>query len=167
MTFNASGLFRQTLNDLFLNTILSATFNLDSETAWLNALYDNSITPSKDDTAQLCSYTGTSSIYTAAGGATGGPQVFQAGQWAVGGVTLTTTALTVVAGGIVQWTAANSASGAACTMSNIYGSYIYNNALTPKYGLGFVAFTAAPPYSVTAGTLTIQWNANGIFRWSL
>lgn len=167
MAFAASGLFRIFLNDLFLNTITSATVNLDSETAYLNALYDNTITPDKDSTAQISAYTGTSSPFTAAGGATGGPQVFQAGQWAAGGVTLVTTALTVVAGGIVQWTAANSASGAACTMSNIYGSYIYNNGATPKYGLGFIAFTAAPPYSVTAGTLTIQWNANGIFRWSL
>lgn len=151
MAWSASGMFRQTLAD-GLNNII--TLNLDLETHKI-ALFGNAVTPDFDATAANTAYN--------AGTWTTGNEITGTGISA-GGIALTSTAVTTVAGGIVMWDAADSAWTTA-TGSGIYGALIYADALTtPVVDQGILAVYFGGTYSVTAGTFTIQWSANGIWR---
>lgn len=164
MAWSASGMFTITMADLLVGTISNTTTNIDSETAYKVALYDNSITPNYEVAAASGAYG--AGVWSATGGATGTPQVYHTGQWAQAGVTLTSTAVTRPGSGIVMWDAADAASGSAATMSNIYGCLIYCDALTtPVADQALLAvYFGGTGYSVTNGTFTIQWDSNGIFR---
>lgn len=53
---------------------------------------------------------------------------------------------------------------AAATFANVRGCLIYDDTITtPTADPGIVAVTFGADFSVTGGTFTIQWNANGIF----
>ena len=134
-------------------------------------LYDNAnTTPAVDATTTLSAYGGASSTWVTTGGATGNAQVFQAGQWAQGGITVPSTAGSVVAGGIFQFTSGNLVSGAAATMSLIRGMMLYFTNATgggqTKPVLGYWYF-GGTDYAVTSGTLTITPNASGLYRITL
>jgi hypothetical protein len=165
MPWADSHLFRQFFADILGNVIANSTADLDAASALKAALYDNSITPALDATAAQSAYAGTG-VWTATGTATGSAQVYQAGQWAQGGVTLTGTAISTPASGVTQFTSSNITSGSAATMSNIYGMLIYIDALTTPVadqGLGYWYF-GGTAYQVTSGQLTIIPNGNGLFR---
>lgn len=165
MAWSASGMFTSTMSDLLVGTISNATFDLDAASAFKIALYDNSVTPNYEATSAASQY-GAGGTFVATGSATGTAQVFQAGQWAQGGVVLAGTAVTRPGSGIVMFDANDTASGSAATMSNIYGGLIYCDALTtPVADQGLLAvYFGGTAYSVTNGTFTIQWAATGIFR---
>lgn len=169
MAWSASRLMRAWLQDTLAQTYTTMSqVDLDLATNVKAALYDDSITPDVDATNLLSTYNGASSIWTATGGQTGTAQVYHTGQWAQGGVVLSSPAVSVVAAGIVQFTSAAIASGAAATMSNIEGMFLYfENVTAPANqvdaGLGYWWF-GGTNYAVTAGTLTITPHANGLFR---
>lgn len=160
---------RQWQSDLLAQTYTTMSqVDLDLATNLFAALFDNNVVPDGDATNLLSTYTGTSSTWQAAGGQTGSNQVFHTGQWAQGGIVVPSPAVSVVVGGIVQFTSGALVSGSAATMSNIYGMFLYfNNATAPanqvKAGLGFWYF-GGTAFAVTAGTLTITPNASGLFR---
>lgn len=164
MAWSASGMFTVTMADLLVGTISNGTFDLDAASNLKIALYDNSITPNYEAAAASAAYS--AGVWSATGGATGTPQVYHAGQWAQGGVVLASGAVTRPGSGVVMFDAADTASGSAATMSNIYGGLIYCDALTtPVADQGLLAvYFGGTGYSVTNGTFTIQWNASGIFR---
>ena len=169
MAWSTSKLMRQWQADLLgqVYTTMSQV-DLDLASNLKAALYDNSVVPDGDATNLLSTYGGASSVWLSTGSATGTAQVFQAGQWAQGGIVVPSTAISVVAGGIVQFTSGNLVSGSAATMSNIYGMFLYfPNTSAPanqvNAGLGFWYF-GGTAYSVTSGTLTITPNASGLFR---
>jgi hypothetical protein len=160
-------MFTSTMMDLLTGAVPNTGANpldLDAASNLKVALYDNSITPNFEAaTAAPVSYNG-SGVWTATGTQTGTTQVYHTGQWAQGGPVLTTPAVTRPGAGIVMFDADDRASGAAATMSNIYGGLIYGDALaTNKQGLLAVYF-GGTAFSVTNGTFTIQWDVNGIFR---
>ena len=169
MAWSTSKLMRQYEYDLRAQTYTTMSqVDLDLAANINVVLYDDSITPDGDATNLLSTYDGASSIWTDTGGATGSAQVYHTGQWAQGGIALPSPAVSVVAGGIVQFTSAAIVSGAAATMSNIEGMFLYfPNASAPANqvdaGLGFWWF-GGTNYAVTAGTLTITPHANGLFR---
>lgn len=165
MAWSASGMFTATMVDILAGTLLNTTLDLGSETAHKVALYDNSITPNYEAASAAAQY-GAGGVWVTTGSATGTTQVYHTGQWAQGGVVLTTTALSRPGSGIVMWDAADTASGSAATMSNIYGGLIYCDALTtPVADQALLAvYFGGTGYSVTNGTFTIQWDSNGIFR---
>lgn len=170
-TLADSRLMRLTEFDIRAQTFTTMSqVDLDLASNLNVALFDNNVTPAVDATTTLSTYTGASSVWQAAGGQTGGNQVFHTGQWAQGGITVPSTALSVVAGGIVQFTSGNLVSGSAATMSNIRGMMIYFQAATgggqTKPVLGYWYF-GGTDYAVTAGTLTITPNANGLYRITL
>ena len=125
---------------------------------------------SRDDTAAAFAYGGAS--WVAAGAATGGTgasnsQVYQAVQWPQAGIALATGSTTAATGGagIAMFDAADLASGTACTISNAYGCFVYNDSITgpvSKQGVCFNNFGTGA--AVTNGTFTIQWSANGVWR---
>jgi len=151
MAWSASGAFRQTFIDDWLTTIV---LNLDLETHKV-ALFDNTVTPDFDATAANTAY--------GAGTWTTGKEMVGTG-YTAGGALLTSTTVTGVAGGIAMWDAADTAWTTA-TFTGAYGALIYADALTtPVADQGIMAVYFGGAYSVTAGTFTIQWSANGIWR---
>lgn len=168
MAWTASGMFTATMSDYFSGTIANTgagAADLDAAAALKVALYDNSITPNYEAASAATQY-GAGGIWVATGSQTGTTQVYHTGQWAQAGVTLAAPALTRPGAGVVMFDANDAASGAAATMSNIYGALVYIDALTtPVIDQGlFAVYFGGTGYSVTSGTFTIQWNGSGLFR---
>lgn len=152
MAWSASGGFKQTFLDDLATTV---TLNLDLETHRV-ALFGNSVTPDYDAAAAAAKY-GTGGTWTTANEVTGT-------NYTAGGALLTSTALSGVAGGIVMWDAADTA-WASATFSGAYGCLIYADAMTtPVADQAILAVYFGASYGVTAGTFTIQWDANGLLR---
>lgn len=159
MAWTNSKIFRQYLADVFGNvTAMNIASAGDSIKV---ALYNNSITPDNDVTA-------TNSAYNVGQWATANEQ-FEAGQWAQGGVALTSQVLDVATADVVMFDAANTASGSAADLANVYGCLVYDDTIaTPVANQGICYnYFGGTPASVTNGTFTVQWNANGIFRITL
>jgi hypothetical protein len=130
-------------------------FDFDSDST-LVALYNNSITP--DNTVSLAN-----SAYNVGQWANTNEQS-QAGQWAAGGVALaskTVTASTTT----ITCDAADTASGSACTLANVYGCLVYDNTTATKGGFCYNYFGGVN--SVTNGTFTVVWAGTGIFSFSV
>jgi hypothetical protein len=151
----ASGGFRSTFIDSHNATIV---LNLDLETHKV-ALYN--ATPAfatwQDDTSAHNAYNGSGGQWVTANEITGTGI-------AAGGVLLTSTTVTGVAGGIMMWDAADT-SWTTATGSAINGCLIYADAMTtPVADQGICAVSFGGAFQVTAGTFTIQWSANGIMQ---
>ena len=128
-------------------------FDTDSVKA---ALYDNDITP--DNTVSLAN-----SAYNAGQWTASGNEVTHA-QWAAGGVALGTK--TVAASTTtITIDAADTASGAGCTLANVYGTLVYDDTTATKGGFCYNYFGAG--VGVTNGVFTIVWNGSGIFSFSV
>jgi hypothetical protein len=131
---------------------------LDSDTIKA-ALYDNDITPDKD--AALAS-TG----FNTGQWATAGNEVTDATNWATGGRTLASKTITTPSSGVCRFDAADTAGGGTLTIANAYGCLVYDDSITAgsvaKQGVCYNYFGGAQ--SVTGGTFTIVWSANGIFE---
>lgn len=156
MTWSASAIFREFVTDALANAVaydLSGT--PDTFTV---ALFNNSITPDKD--SALTGYNEGSSQWTTANeviDTTGGGT-----DWPAGGVNLASPALSNPASGVVMFDGTDTASGATADISNAHGCLVYDNTLTGDPGICFNYFGGAN--SVTNGTFTVVWHANGVFR---
>ncbi|HVV37580.1 MAG TPA: hypothetical protein VHC63_13305 [Acidimicrobiales bacterium] len=149
MAFNASGAFGLTLRDILKNT---TAVDLDSDSIKA-ALFTNSLTTPNFDT---------NTAYAAA--------PFNANEvsgtgYSAGGAALS--GLTVVVASPVATQLnfdANDLSWASATFSSVRGVLVYDDTIaSPTAKPGIVAITFGADFSVTGGTFTIQWNANGIF----
>ena len=163
MAWAGSSMFRQWNADCLTRTQTSLNFATDVPKV---ALYDNTITPDNDVTAVNSAYAG--GVWSATGGGTGTPQVYQAGQWAQGGVALSgatgTTNFTGTADAI-WYDATDTASGAAATISNIVGCLVYDDTLSAPVGDQGICYNYfGGAQGVSAGTFTVVWHANGIWR---
>jgi hypothetical protein len=157
MAWSNSKISRQFVADLALNT---AAFNLESDTFKV-ALYDNDITPDADASAA-------NFAYNAGQWVSSGNEVSESGQWATGGVALTTPDINIATSSVVYWDAADTASGSAADLANVYGCFVYDDTLTTPVadqGVCFNYFGGAN--SVVNGTFTVVWSANGIWRITL
>jgi len=156
MAWTNSKMFRACVADVFDNT---TALDLGSDVPKV-ALYNNTITPDQNVTSA-------NSAYNVAVWATA-QEVFQAGQWAQAGVALTGTSLNSATSGVVFYDANDTASGAAATLTNATGALVYDDTLTtPVADQGICFNYFGGPNSVTAGTFTVVWNANGIWRFTL
>jgi hypothetical protein len=124
------------------------------------ALFGNTGTPDKD--AALTSTGFNTGQWTTTN------EVIDATNWVSGGRALASKTLTTPSTGVFMLDAADLAGGGTVTISNAYGCFVYDNTITAgtggvaKQGVCFNAFGGAQ--SVTAGTFTIIWSANGILR---
>lgn len=159
MAWTNSKIFRQMLGDFFVRTTnFAMDFDADS---FRVALYDNDITPDNDVTAA-------NSAYNVGQWVTTGNEVFEAGQWAQGGVALTSQSLNVGTADVVFFDAADTASGSAADLANVYGCLVYDDTLTtPVADQGVCYNYFGGSNSVVNGTFTVQWSANGIWRITL
>jgi hypothetical protein len=136
-----------------------APFDLDSDTFKV-ALYNNTPTPDNDVTSANSAYN--------VGQWVTANEVFQAGQWAQGGVALTSPTVNTGTADVVFWDAADTASGSAATLANVFGCLVYDDTLTtPVADQGVCYNYFGGTNSVTNGTLTVVWHANGIWRATL
>lgn len=155
MAWSESKIFRAFLADVLGNV---AAFDLDADSLKV-ALYNNSITPDANVASP-------NSAYNADQWASAN-EVSELGQWAAGGVVLGNKTLDSSVADTVFLDADNTSSGAAATLSNVYGCLVYDDTLAAPVadqGICYNYFGGAN--SVVAGTLTIAWNANGILRYT-
>lgn len=152
---SSSAVFRAAVTDMVCNT---TAMDLNSD-SFKVALFGNSGTPDKDAAAASTAYN--------TGQWTTANEVSHSGQWAAGGIALASVAVTNPSSGVVMLDAADTASGSAATLANVYGCLIYDDTLTTPVadqGLCFNAFGGAN--SVTTGTFTVIWNSLGILRFA-
>lgn len=128
------------------------------------ALYDNDITPDKDAPLAQTGYNSGSSQWVASGN-----EVSDGTNWDAGGEPLTGDALSDQGSGITMYDATDTPQGgASTTLANVFGCLVYDDTITA--GTGGVADQGVTYHyfgggqSVTAGTFTIVWHANGLFR---
>jgi hypothetical protein len=130
---------------------------LDSDTV-NGALFNNTGTPDK---AAAVASTGfnTGQWVTA-------NEVTDATNWTTGGRALASKTFTSPSSGVFMFDAADLAGGGVMTISNAYGVLVYDNTITAgtvaKQGVSYHYLGGAQ--SVTAGTFTVVWSANGLLR---
>lgn len=120
------------------------------------ALFDNTVTPDKDATAA-------NARYGAGAWASGG--VSDATNWPAVGRDLASKTMSTPSSGVARFDAADTAGGGTLTIANAYGALVYNDSVSATAvdsGVCFNYFGGAQ--SVTGGTFTIVWSANGIFE---
>lgn len=130
------------------------------------ALFNNSITPDKDATLATSGYNSAASQWLVAN------EVIDTlnTNWVAGGRTLGSKTLTNPSTGVFMFDAADLAGAGNLTITNAFGTLVYDDTITA--GTGGVADEAASynyfggAQTVTNGTFTIIWNANGIFRFT-
>ena len=156
MAWTNSKIFRPFLADVLDNT---AAIDLGTDVPKV-ALYNNTPTPDNDVTTA-------NSAYNVGQWATA-QEVFEAGQWAQGGVALASTSLNSATADTVFYDAADTASGSAADLASVFGCLVYDDTITTPVadqGISYNYFGGTN--SVTNGTFTVVWNANGIFRITL
>jgi hypothetical protein len=153
MAWSASAIFRALVTDALENT---AALDLNADTFKV-ALYNNSITPDKDATAANSAYN--------AGQWANTNEVSESGQWAAGGVALGNPDITNPSSGVIMFDGDDTASGSAADLANVYGCLVYDDTLsTPVADQGVCYNYFGGANSVTNGTFTVVWAANGLFR---
>jgi hypothetical protein len=155
MSWSASKIFSATVTDALNST---ATLNVDAD-AVLVALFNDTITPSQ-------TVASASTAYGAGVWASGG--VSDATGWPAAGRTLASVTSTF-ASNVYTFDAADTGSAnASTTLAAFYGCLVYNDTIAApvaNQGLCYNYFGGAN--QVTGGTVTVIWNASGIFALTL
>jgi hypothetical protein len=156
MAWSASKIFVETVEDIFENT---TAIDLNSDT-FKAALYDNDITPSQ-------TVTSANTAYNVDQWTSSGNEVFEAGQWAQGGVALSSVTFDS-SSNVITFDAADTASGSAADLANVYGCLVYDDTIaSPVADQGVCYNYFGGANSVVNGTFTVVWNASGIFALTL
>ena len=160
MAWSNSKVFQRYLTNMIGN-VTAHDFDADAIKV---ALYNTTTAPDNDvATDVLTGYNGAASQWVVAnevidssGGGT---------DWPAGGLTLASKTVDVSVADFVKIDAADAASGATADIAAAFGCLVYNDTLTNKPGMSYNYFGGTQ--SVTAGTFTIVWHANGIIRFTL
>lgn len=124
------------------------------------SLHNNTITPDKD--AALTATGFNTGVWTTAN------EVIDATNWVSGGRPLASKTFTTPSTGVFMFDAADLAGGGNVTITNATGCLVYDDAITAGTGgiadQGCCYLWFSGPQSVTAGTFTIIFNANGLMR---
>lgn len=153
MAWSASKIFSSFITDALNNT---AALDLNSD-APKAALFDDTITPSQTVASASSAF---------------GAGVWASGQqtnggWSSGGLALATIQ-SGFSSNVYTFDAADLANGSAATLSGAYGVLVYDDTLAaPVADQGICYNYLGGINAVTAGTLTVVWNASGIFALTL
>jgi len=157
MAWSNSKIFRAYVADILGNT---TAMDLNTDASIKVALYNNTITPDNDVTA-------VNSAYNVGQWATA-QEVIDATNWVAGGRAIAGATIDSGTADTVFFDATDLAGGGAVTLTNAYGCLVYDDTIaTPVADQGICYNYFGGAQSVTAGTFTIVWNANGIFRITL
>lgn len=152
-----SRIFQAFVTDMCGNT---AAFDLSgTPDTFKNALMNNTGTP--DATVAAASTAYNTGQWTAAS-----QEVAQASHWPVGGQPLVSPAISNPSAGVIMFDATDTASiDAATTLAAVFGCLIYDDTLTtPVADQGVCYLYFGGTQSVTNGTFTVVYAANGLFR---
>lgn len=160
MAWSASAMF-QAWPQMLLEDSATGYTGLDSDTVKV-ALYDNDITPDKDAAVA-------STGYNTGQWAIAGNEVTDSdgsSDWSAGGIALASKTITDQGSGITQFDAADTTHANTVTITNAFGCLVYDDTITAgtvaDQGVTYHYFGGAQ--SVTTGTFTVVWHANGLFR---
>lgn len=160
MAWSNSKMFRFFVGEVFAN---NAAYDLSgaSVDTFKAALYNNTTAPDQNvATAVLTGYNGAASQWVVAN------EVSHVAHWSVGGQTLASPAIDVSVSAVCFFDANDTAStDNATTLAAVFGTLVYDDTLANKPGISYNYFGGTQ--SVTAGTFTIVWHANGIWRITL
>jgi hypothetical protein len=158
MAWANSSVFRE-WNVMTLQVSGTGYTGLDSDTVKV-ALFNNTTAPDKD--AAVASTGFNTGVWTTTN------EVTDATNWVSGGRALASKTFTTPATGVCMFDAADLAGAGNVTITNAYGAFVYDDTITAgtvaDQGVCFNYFGGAQ--SVTAGTFTVVWNANGLARWT-
>jgi hypothetical protein len=161
MAFGTSSkIFRSFLLDALANT--SAWALASAGDVPKCALYGNTGTPNQDDTIAHNAFNGSGGAWVTAN------EITDVTNWVSGGRVLVSGGLQTATAG-TAWYDANDTSGGGNVTVSAYGCMVYDDTITTPVadpGMTYHAF-AVQPSAVTAGTFTVVWDANGIFRLAL
>lgn len=155
MAWTDSRVFRAYVTDLVDNT---TAMDWVTDASVKAALFGTSITPDKDVASASSAYN--TGVWTS------GSEIADGANWAAGGVALTSRTITNPSSGIIQMSAANTPSTTStATLSAVFGCLVYDDTIgSPVADQGFCFNYFGGTNSVTSGTFTIVWHANGVFR---
>lgn len=152
----ASAIFREFVAGPMFQASGTGWTGLDSDTIML-ANYGNSGTPDKDAAVA-------STGYNTGAWATGN-QVTDA-NWPAVGLALASKTVTTPSTGVIMFDAADRAGSGNVTLASVHGGLVYDDTITAgtvaDQGVCFLYYGGAQ--SVTAGTFTVVFAANGVMR---
>jgi hypothetical protein len=152
MAWSNSKIFSSFITDALNGT---AAYDLNSDTLTA-AIFDNTITPSQTVASASAAYG--AGVWASGEASNGG--------WSAGGLNLASVT-SGFSSNVYTLDAADLANGSAAT-TTAYGTLVYDNTLTTPVADQAVSFNYfGGAASVTAGTLTIVWNASGILALTL
>ncbi len=153
-----SHVFKQLLVDFLVRTT-SFVADMDAD-AFKAALYGNTGTPDNDVTAANSAY--------AVGQWVVGNEKTDATNWVAGGRPLVTPTLNSATADVIFFDAVDTTGAGNVTLAAVYGCLVYDDTVTaPVADQGICYNYFGGSQSVTAGTFTIIWHANGIWRATL
>jgi len=156
MAWSNSKMFRAFVADVFDNT---TAVDLGSDVPKV-ALYDTDVTPAQDAASASTAYN--TGAWTIAGN-----EVTDT-NWPAGGRPLVSAGLNSGTAGVVFYDAADTAGAGNVTLAGVFGCLVYDDTLTtPVADQGICYNYFGGTQSVTAGTFTVVWAANGIWRLTL
>ena len=139
----------------FITDLMNKTNALDMNSDTIKvALYGNSGTPDNTDTSAHNAYNGSGGQWVVANETSNGG-------WSAGGLALASVTSTF-SSNVYTFDAADTANGSAATIADTRGCLIYDTNTTPLASQGICFLSFGGQQSVTAGTLTVVYNASGI-----
>jgi hypothetical protein len=163
MAWTASAIFREWPSQVMQVSGTGYT-GLDSDVV-KGALFGTtaSMTPDKDAAITVAGYNAAASQWVVANEKTG------ASEWVAGGRALASKTFTTPATGVFMFDAADLTGVATVTITAAAGMLIYDDTISggtiTKQGVCYNYFGG--DQSVTAGTFSVVFNANGIFRFTV
>jgi hypothetical protein len=162
MAWSGSAMFRA-WPTMLLNDSATGYTGLDSDTIKV-ALYDSDITPDKDAAVASTGYN--TGQWTASGNEVTDSD--GSSDWGAGGVALSGKTIdgTTNSGVIMFDATTDTTHSNTVTLTDAHGCLVYDDSISAgtvaKQGISYHWFGGAQ--SVTTGTFTIVWHANGLFR---
>lgn len=158
MAFGSSSSVFREWTKMTNNAIGTGYTGLSADTV-KGALFNNTTTPDKD--AALASTGFNAGVWTTTN------EVTDATNWVSGGRALASKTFTTPSAGVFMFDAADLAGGGTVTITNAYGLFVYDDSITAgsvaDQGVCFISFGGSAA-SVSAGTFTVVFHANGLFR---
>lgn len=163
MAFTASAIFREWVKNPLFNGSQGTPPTLYTGYAGADvfkcALYDlTTPTPDKDAAVASTGYNAGQWVNTS--------EKTGSSEWVAGGRALASKTNTTPSSGVIMLDAADLTGSASITMSNVGGCLIYDDTITggtvADQGMCYLYFGGAQ--SVTSGTFSVNFNANGILR---
>lgn len=155
MAWTNSKIFRPYLADILANT---TAIDLDTDTIHVS-LFPTGTTPNQDVT----------SANSALGAGVWTGEITDGTNWDTGGEPITGKTVDSGTAATVFFDGTNTPqSGATCTLAAVFGGLVYDFSLaTPVDNQGICFNYFGGTNSVTGGTFTVVWHANGIFRFAI